>query len=773
MVLSLVVLSVLVFSFEMISASKVPLFRDLGPHFYPMRFSVAQSFKAGELPLWEPRMAMGFPLLANFQSAAFYVPNLLYLVLPFISAIKADFLFHYLVASIGAALILQHWRFSPCLVLVGSLSFAFGGFTVSLVNLLNHFQTAVWLPWLLLLGEKQLASPSRLKTMTLALIATLQFLAGSPEIYLMSVILFLLNGFRIKREGHTSYGKVLSLALMVNALVAGLAMVQILPTLELLREAARYQTPSFQWATDWSLHPVRLLNLFFLDKEVDLTSFDRFQSLFSHPIPLLMSLYMGALFPFGLWAWFLTEDKKKRTVLIAGIAFSLLLSMGGYTPVYRLFYDYFPMVFLGRFPEKIFFVAFALLLYVALQGLARLLLCPSGPRTFRLLLGPTVLCGFLIGLYLFFRISREGLLQLVGSTKGISSALGLTGEPSTGVMFHLERQIALYMGLAALFFLWGKGKVQRSVAQNLIVVIAFFDLYSAHKPYLFLTSQDRVIEKPQVVDSLEDAPFSRIFFISPQSPLHPNIVLFPKAKSPEEYNVFAFQAVRPNTGIFWGIHYMQEMDALWRRSYDRFRQVAKKLPAGDLYSLLGVLNVKYLVSLQELPADSLSMVRYFPEYPLWLYRIHRVVPRAYIAPVAIYKQGARSTIERLAGPGFNPLREVIVDRPIQLLSKNGFTSETTILAYRSRRVSLHASLNASGILVLADSFYPGWRVYVDGKEKEVLRANYFFRGVLLAPGEHQVVFTYEPISLRYGLIVTLFTLLALLILFVKRRIQRR
>lgn len=102
---------VLIFFYEMIFSSKLPLFRDLGPFFYPMRFSLAQSFQVGELPLWEPHMAMGFPLSANFQSGTFYPPNLVYLISPFVTAVKAVFLLHSFVAALGAYFLIRHWGF--------------------------------------------------------------------------------------------------------------------------------------------------------------------------------------------------------------------------------------------------------------------------------------------------------------------------------------------------------------------------------------------------------------------------------------------------------------------------------------------------------------------------------------------------------------------------------------------------------------------------------------------------------------------------------------
>src|SRR3989338_1186261 len=120
----------------------------------------------------------------------------------------------------------------------------------------------------------------------------------------------------------------------------------------------------------------------------------------------------------------------------------------------------------------------------------------------------------------------------------------------------------------------------------------------------------------------------------------------------------------------------------------------------------------------------------------------------------------------LAG-SIDPLKEVIVDEIVELPAKGSFTGETKVLSSDNRSVSLRASLNRPGILVLSDSFYPGWKVYVDGVERKVMRANYFFRGVLLPSGSHRVIFRYEPGSFRYGLITTLITITLLLAFFIR------
>ena len=60
--------------------------------------------------------------------------------------------------------------------------------------------------------------------------------------------------------------------------------------------------------------------------------------------------------------------------------------------------------------------------------------------------------------------------------------------------------------------------------------------------------------------------------------------------------------------------------------------------------------------------------------------------------------------------------------------------------------------------VLADTFAPSWRATVNGEPWPIHRVNGLFRGVVTDAGEHEIVFTYRPRDLCYGLGITLLTL---------------
>ena len=96
-----------------------------------------------------------------------------------------------------------------------------------------------------------------------------------------------------------------------------------------------------------------------------------------------------------------------------------------------------------------------------------------------------------------------------------------------------------------------------------------------------------------------------------------------------------------------------------------------------------------------------------------------------------------------------------------------------VVRYGPDRVELEADTSARGVLILADVYFPGWKVTVDGRPAELLRANRMMRGVALDAGEHRVVFEYHPLSVRAGAVISLGSLAALLSLGFMRWIRAR
>ena len=89
----------------------------------------------------------------------------------------------------------------------------------------------------------------------------------------------------------------------------------------------------------------------------------------------------------------------------------------------------------------------------------------------------------------------------------------------------------------------------------------------------------------------------------------------------------------------------------------------------------------------------------------------------------------------------------------------------------SARITVNAP--GDGIVVLRQQPARGWRVTVDGKRAEPLVVDGIYRGVSVAKGHHDILWTYRPPSLFLGAALTMMTLATMQILaFVKRSRER-
>jgi hypothetical protein len=96
---------------------------------------------------------------------------------------------------------------------------------------------------------------------------------------------------------------------------------------------------------------------------------------------------------------------------------------------------------------------------------------------------------------------------------------------------------------------------------------------------------------------------------------------------------------------------------------------------------------------------------------------------------------------------------VLLDRDPGMMAWSASTQyrPTTIVSYTAERVSIDVDAPTAGFVVLTDSYYPGWRAWVDADEVEIFRANGLYRAVPTGPGHHRVTFVYAPASLAWGL----------------------
>mgnify|MGYP001401108469 FL=1 len=135
-----------------------------------------------------------------------------------------------------------------------------------------------------------------------------------------------------------------------------------------------------------------------------------------------------------------------------------------------------------------------------------------------------------------------------------------------------------------------------------------------------------------------------------------------------------------------------------------------------------------------------------PAGPYSLIRFDGAMPRAKLYSEWQVQTNDTATLETLAKREFDPHATVLVNSPIApTTAALGQTAgEVSIQSYRPKEIRLTAQPAAESVLLLNDHWSPHWRVTVNGKAAELLRCNYVMRGVRLSPGEHKIVFRFQP-----------------------------
>ncbi len=134
------------------------------------------------------------------------------------------------------------------------------------------------------------------------------------------------------------------------------------------------------------------------------------------------------------------------------------------------------------------------------------------------------------------------------------------------------------------------------------------------------------------------------------------------------------------------------------------------------------------------------------------------LPRAFLANGLEIVAQPDDIVRRLKDPHWYPQDVAVAaagDVPgAATFHDAGTPGDVRFIEDRPEEVTLQTNAVGPRILVLTDSYYPGWQVTVDGVPQPILPVDVLFRGVRLAPGHHQVVFRYQPLSWRLGLLLS-------------------
>lgn len=150
-------------------------------------------------------------------------------------------------------------------------------------------------------------------------------------------------------------------------------------------------------------------------------------------------------------------------------------------------------------------------------------------------------------------------------------------------------------------------------------------------------------------------------------------------------------------------------------------------------------------------------------------------PRAFVVPEARAMPSLEAAQDAMIRAPFNPSREVILSPSEDEIGAlpgghkatpdSGRPSPASVEGLTADAFQLRVATPTDGFLVVSDTYYPGWRAWVDGQEQPVLRGDLLFRVVRVPAGEHVVRFAFDPASVKVGLLVSVAALTVIIGMF--------
>lgn len=149
----------------------------------------------------------------------------------------------------------------------------------------------------------------------------------------------------------------------------------------------------------------------------------------------------------------------------------------------------------------------------------------------------------------------------------------------------------------------------------------------------------------------------------------------------------------------------------------------------------------------------------------WIFENNHALPRAWSPQQSIMASESQIRDALLLGnlpngDNFDPARTMLVETGSQLASGEDIPASVKTIAYEGGRIELSVSAAATANVVVSESYYPGWRLQIDGKDAPLERVNFILIGFGVPPGLHRAVLWYEPRVYWLGLAISAGTLIA-------------
>ncbi len=679
---------------------------------YPWKNLIIEAEKKFQLPLWNPYSFSGTPLLANFQSAAFYPLNILFFIFPFSFAWSLLIVSQPILAALFMFLFLRNLKLDIKAVVFGSLSFAFCGFAISWMEWGNVVSVYLWTPLLFLAIDKILGNLNKFKNLIFwlgiySISLMTSFFAGHLQIFfyvfLISSLYFIYKLFLNKRllKGFLAF-------LFTNTIFVVLAFPSIYSVFQLINLSAR-NSDQVDWLTKGWFIPLQNIIQFiapdFFGNPTTLNYFGEWN--YGEFIG-----YIGivALF-FAIYSLF--KVNKEKVFFIFTLFTSIVLVFPNF--ISKLpFYLQIPFISTSQ-PTRLLAIIDFCLVILAAYGLNEFIEKKKDKKVF---INLFIFILIFVSLWIFVLLNGLGSISLENILVSKRNLI----FPS--VIFII---LTILLIVNYLLVLKNKQNIIKYLIM-LLVVVNTFDLFRMGWKYLTFSKQEYLYPTTKTLSYLQkNAGLWRVMETNGEI-FPPNFSIMYKLQSIDGYDPLYLQ------------RYGELMASIGRNGPDidppfGFNRIIKienyKSPLIDL------LGVKYILTSEQI--NDGKYVKVLTEGKTMIYENNGAIPRAFFIQRTINAATKQEEISKLYEN--IPLNQrAVVASNDNSWDRSWNVGEVKIVDYAANKVEINTENEKEGFLILTDSYYPTWKASVDGKDANIYLTDYNFRGLIIPAGNHKVVF---------------------------------
>ncbi|MFN7974738.1 MAG: YfhO family protein [Acidobacteriota bacterium] len=687
---------------------------------------IVQNVPAYESPWgpWSEDLFTGYPIGADPQNQQLYPPKILLRLLH--APYDAFVVLAYVLASVFAYALAYELTGSRASSAAAGLVYGMSGFFVAHLGHVNMIHAAAWIPALLAAIERLRSAPTARRTAIAAIAAAHLGLAGHPQVFVQGRALAAASILLVRPAARRGAFVLASGA----ALVLGglLCAAQLVPSVELARQTLRAHL-SFDAFVEYAIPWQQLATLLFpfaFGGDVTWPGGREYGGAWT------ITELSGSIGPvaamLALLALFGPDERPERRRFWASAAIvAILISLGRVTLLARVLYHV-PVINQFRAPARYLVIVALATAVLAALGVDRLLrararVLPAALGTAAAAIASLAVVAKKSADPDLWRMST--LIPIAILMLALMAALLCARAPSPGRVAIVLGILAVDLGVTGQTSQWAHSSPLASAAQ----------------PPAWVTP---------IREALADG---RGRIVCPSGVLEPAAGPIPNLSWPwglpsaTGYNPLAVERLRALLQIEGGarlndrtlspddrsldIAAARYVFDVWPRDRERFHPIERKHQA------------RLFENVRALPRA-------------WVARSVAALP----APEAL---DAIHTSRLRNGAPFDAATTALVEEDLGLapLASSG-TAE--IVEHDPARVTVKTTAPARALLVLADTFYPGWTASIDGAPAPIVRADHAFRGVVVPSGSHTVAFTFASPTRRLGFAISALALVATLAL---------